>query len=169
MESPAHETDAVTCDYCGRANPADVPACSGCGSPLVEDNRPKPKSLKTAVGLALAFGPLGLCYASVRAGIVVLAVEAAILLIVPWDFWFALSSRILCITMAYSIVRAAKHGGSKSFRMRRLLAAAARLESVDRARAIVVYQQIVKLFPNTSASKEAERNVETLRGHQYSK
>jgi hypothetical protein len=44
-----------------------------------------------------------------------------------------------------------------------LLNAAAQLEGTDRVRAIAIYEDIVRFFPNTPASREAARNIQTLK------
>ena len=43
-----------------------------------------------------------------------------------------------------------------------LLDIAARFENVDRAKAVEKYEEIVRLFPDTAASREAQRNIHTL-------
>jgi hypothetical protein len=43
-----------------------------------------------------------------------------------------------------------------------LLNLAARLEDVDREKAVAVYQEIVKRYPGTPASDEAQRNIQVL-------
>ena len=43
-----------------------------------------------------------------------------------------------------------------------LLDRAARLESVDRTQAVAAYEEIIRLFPETRASDEARRNIQTL-------
>ena len=43
-----------------------------------------------------------------------------------------------------------------------LLDLAAQLEGADRAKAIAIYQEIVRIFPSTRASKEAQRNIQVL-------
>lgn len=45
---------------------------------------------------------------------------------------------------------------------RELLDLAAQLEGADRAKAILVYTDIVKRFPGTRASEEAQRNIKSL-------
>jgi hypothetical protein len=45
---------------------------------------------------------------------------------------------------------------------RELLDLAARLEGPDRAKAILVYRDIVKRFPGARASEEAQRNIKAL-------
>lgn len=44
----------------------------------------------------------------------------------------------------------------------RLLNVAAQLESSDPVRAIAVYTEIIRLFPNSSASAEAQRNLQAI-------
>lgn len=43
-----------------------------------------------------------------------------------------------------------------------LLVIAARLESVDRAKAVAKYEEVIAQFPGTSESAEAERSIQTL-------
>ena len=43
-----------------------------------------------------------------------------------------------------------------------LLDVAAKLESEDRARAVEKYEEIVRAFPNSAASCEAQRNIQVL-------
>jgi hypothetical protein len=43
-----------------------------------------------------------------------------------------------------------------------LLIIAAHLETVDRARAIAVYQEVIEKFPSTPDSDEAQRKIQTL-------
>ena len=50
-----------------------------------------------------------------------------------------------------------------------LLNVAARLESIDRAQAIAKYREVLALFPETSASAEAERNIQILRKSEFSR
>jgi len=45
---------------------------------------------------------------------------------------------------------------------RALLKIAARLESIDRAKAVETYREIRTRFPGTRASREAQRNIKTL-------
>ena len=62
----------------------------------------------------------------------------------------------------------ARRAGELKFERRdaaRFLNAAARLESVDREKAIAAYRDIVRLYPNTTASREAAQNIEILIRH----
>jgi hypothetical protein len=59
---------------------------------------------------------------------------------------------------------AAARGGEADTReqAQELLNLAARLESVDRGKAVEVYAEVVRKFPGTRASGEAQRNMQTL-------
>jgi len=48
-----------------------------------------------------------------------------------------------------------------------LLNTAARLETVDRAKAVAMYEEIVRSFPGTRASAEAHRNLQVLNGQRH--
>jgi hypothetical protein len=50
-------------------------------------------------------------------------------------------------------------------RAQELLNFAAQLESVDRAKAVLIYNEILKKFPGTPASEEAQRNIQLLTSH----
>jgi hypothetical protein len=47
-------------------------------------------------------------------------------------------------------------------RGKELLNVAARLENLDRSKAIAVYLEIVKRYPGTAAADEAQRNIQVL-------
>jgi hypothetical protein len=61
--------------------------------------------------------------------------------------------------------RAAASGTDTNDQAQELLDVAARLESVDRAKAEELYAEIARKFPGTRAGKEAERNMQTLASH----
>jgi len=163
------QSAAASCDYCGRENPDRLLACTGCGTPLVSappptQTEPQGKSKTVAVCLALIFGPLGLLYVKAWSPAFVM-----ILITVPFTItrtgglWLAIVSRIVCCIWAYhSVVQQTE--ASSAFRdSGRLLDEAARMESVDRSRAVVAYEEIVQLYPGTAAAKEAARNIQTLK------
>jgi hypothetical protein len=50
----------------------------------------------------------------------------------------------------------------RNSRAHELLQLAAAQESVDRAKAVTIYAEIIHAFPGTRASKEAQRNIKTL-------
>ena len=162
--------NTAACDYCGRQNPEGAPACSGCGKTLLvtmppAEPGPKRKSKGVAVCLALVFGPLGLLYSSVYGGCVMLVLAFPLYLLTHGGLWFSLGGRIVCAAWAYAAFSNAAEAGTPDQRARRLLETAARLESVDRRKAIAVYQQLAKLFPQSPAGREAVRNIDTLKRH----
>jgi hypothetical protein len=61
--------------------------------------------------------------------------------------------------------RAAVSGTDNEDEADELLEEAAELESIDRDKAIAVYAEIVRKFPGTHASNEAQENMHTLRSH----
>jgi hypothetical protein len=76
--------------------------------------------------------------------------------------WFIVTSRIVSAVWAHLALRKS-HASARIFTgALSLLHEAARLESVDMARAITVYQEIVTSFPGTRESKEAARALQSL-------
>jgi hypothetical protein len=167
MNTGTDASVAAACSYCGRANPEQLPACPGCGTPLrIETARPEParkgKSKGLAVLLALLVGPLGLCYASVSFGLGMFLVAVPAYLITGGGLWFAIGIRVICVFLALMALRETEAGTKPSLAAVRLLNEAAQLENTDRAGAITAYEEIVRQFPGTSASAEAARNIEVL-------
>ena len=169
MSTTLTETPAATCDYCGKANTERLPQCAGCGTRLVSEPPPsrpekrKGKDTFTAVCLALIFGPLGLVYINAWGTIVVL------LLIRGYFFathsggvWVVVGVRLVSGAFAYGLIDRHRETTDVSSEAAELLDVAARLESVDRARAIAAYREVVRLYPDTNASSEATRNIQLL-------
>jgi hypothetical protein len=130
--------------------------------PEVEQSQGKSRIL--AVGLALALGPLGLLY--VRAwgtAVLLLLIAIPFLLNRTGGLWLPIGGRILCAVLAYYFAVELNKTSDSDRDSGRLLDEAARLESVDREKAIAAYEEIVRLYPNTSAGKEAARNIQTLK------
>ena len=71
--------------------------------------------------------------------------------------------RIVTAFWAYHIAVESEESLSNNTNPARLLDEAARLESVDRKKAIAAYEEIARLCPATAASREALRNIEILR------
>jgi len=92
-----------------------------------------------------------------------LLIAVPIFIITNGGLWFEIGCRSLCAIWAYIEVSEQLNPSIAARRSKRLLAKAARLEDNEPSNAIVVYQQIAKLFPNTTASREAERNIRTLK------
>src|SRR5258706_97831 len=170
MNITTQSAPRASCDYCGRKNPELFRTCPGCGTPLAEDppeldSKPRRKSTRVAVCLTILFGPLGLFYASITAGAAMLLISVPIFIITKGGLWFEIGCRSLCAIWAYVEVSEQLNPSIAARRSKRLLAKAARLEDDEPSKAIVAYLQIAKLFPNTTASREAERNIQTLKQH----
>ena len=174
MSTSPSAVPAATCNYCGAPNPDRLVFCSGCGNRLVDEletpeeiEQPaKPKSRILAVCLTLIFGPLGLIYVNAW-GTMLLMIALAIpfLLTHAGGLWVTFGSRVLCSVLAYTMVTERSEAPNERRDAARFLNAAARLESVDREKAIAAYRDIVRLYPNTTASREAAQNIEILIRH----
>jgi hypothetical protein len=74
-----------------------------------------------------------------------------------------LLSRIISVSRALTLLHeqeiALNPNGNPQF----LLDQAARLENMDKLKAIVAYEEIIQQFPNTKASGEASRNIAILK------
>lgn len=170
MSGLPEEPIAALCPYCGRKNPDLLTACSGCGTPLTsekpqENTEPRKKSKTLAVLLALALGPLGLCYTSLSAGVLMFVVALPFILTHTGGLWVTIGGRILAAVWVYTAFREEVETEAPNAKRysEQLLQKAAYLENSNRADAITVYEEVIKLYPNTRASKEAARNIETLR------
>jgi hypothetical protein len=160
------------CSWCGKQNAQRLANCAGCGTRLVAeaapaptlDEVPKPKSKLLAVCLTLIFGPLGLIYVEAWATLVLLiAVALPFVFTHRGGLWLTFGGRILCAAIAYCLVEENGPGPNANRDATRLLNAAARLENTNREEAILAYEEIIRLYPNTRASKEARSNIEILK------
>jgi len=163
-----HQGAALSCEYCGRANAERLAACSGCGTPLITtptvliSSAPRQKSKFLAVCLALVFGPLGLFYATASGAVIMILIAAPFIVSRTGGYWVSIGGRLVCAVWAvYALTHDQGKSNSKAD-PQRLLDKAMRLESVDRTKAINAYKEVIRLFHNTSASREAARNVEVL-------
>jgi putative Ca2+/H+ antiporter (TMEM165/GDT1 family) len=167
MGTTTSESIAASCSYCGLENSERLAACSGCGTSLASvptdiDSEPKSKSKVLAVLLAFVFGPLGLFYATVSGGLIMIIIAVPLYLITRGGLYFSVAGRVICAVWAFVAFHEQDEASKSRREAVRLLDEAARLESSDRAKAITTYQEIVRLFPNTAASREAEQNIQTL-------
>jgi hypothetical protein len=158
---------AEGCSYCGRANPAGLPICEECGSPLTSvptttASPSKKKSKVLALILALTLGPLGLFYASISGGGIMVLIAGLFYFLVHRGWWFAIGLRFICAVWAFVVLYEQDEKPNSKRDSKRLLNEAASLEGADRAKAIGVYEQVVRLFPDTPAAREAEQNIQTL-------
>lgn len=129
----------LKCGYCGRENPDQTQACSGCGTPFVDDSEAGAGGSKE--GQPISAGGLIECAAGV-AGLLGGHVPS-----------------IFHVIGGLSKLDAADDADS----VHGLLERAALLESVDMPAALALYEQIVRDHAGTTAAKEASRNLKTLR------
>ena len=169
---PAENAIASVCEYCGRKNEERLPNCAGCGTQLADelpedDSQPKKKSKILAAVLAGIFGPLGTCYVNVEKGVYLwlgMLVVGFLCFGAHVHIGFAfLLSRIISVSRALTLLQeqeiALNPDGNPQF----LLDQAARLENVDKLKAIAAYEEIIQQFPNTKSSDEASRNIAVLK------
>jgi len=168
MTTTVSDVPAATCSWCGRENKDRLSHCTGCGTRLVSEPPPEVAESKgprkaLAVCLALAFGPLGLLYVKAwETAFVMILIAAPFVITHTGGLWITIGGRIICATLAYSLAVEGDEAPNLRRDTARLLDEAARLESIDRVKAIAAYEEIVRMYPNTSASKEAARNIETM-------
>jgi hypothetical protein len=164
-----HESIPASCGYCGRENSERLLGCSGCGTPFevpqpLNDSEPKRKSKALAIALALILGPWGLVYVGAwRTALVIF------LIALPFRMAHAgvlLMIAIRIISVIWVLLELWEQDETPNARRdsARLLDEAARLESVDFSKAITAYEEIICLYPNTAASKEASSALLTLKG-----
>lgn len=166
--NPEADSTPANCNYCGKANPDRLSSCAACGTVLVapvrsaEPRRGK-KSRLLAVSLAILLGPLGLIYVGAW-----VPAAAMILISLPFrltyngNVWVAIGSRMLAALWAYCAVIEGDEAPNVNRDSKRLLDQAAQFENTDKIRAIAVYEQIIHEYPDTAASREAARNIETI-------
>lgn len=172
MSATLTEVPAATCEWCGQANTARLPRCAGCGSQLVSaPPAPPPEKRKgkdpvKAVCLALIFGPLGLIYINAWGTILVLLlIRGYCIATHTLSFWSIIGVRLVSGALAYGLFDRQAGAQDTTSEAVALLDTAARWESLDREKAIAAYREVVRLYPNTDASSEATRNIQTLMRH----
>ena len=160
------------CGYCGKEIADNQTHCQGCGTPTLETEaeagQPK-KSKPWAITLALVFGPLGLLYLGFEGVIVIVFILGLsfallpILLVMKAGIWINIFVRIGCA--AYVAQAVDERNGTANIRAEanECLDEAARLENINMGEAITKYEEIIHRYPGSSASMEAQRNIETLR------
>ncbi len=164
------ESPAESCSYCGRATPNRLSVCVECGTPLVSEpppptsTQPAKKSKVVAVCLSLVFGPLGLIYVGAWwPAFVLLVIGVPFILTHKGGLWLTIGGRIVAAVWAYCLVLEHDESPNVNRDASRLLDKAARLESVDFSKAIAAYEEVVRLYPDTRASKQAANSIETLK------
>ncbi len=164
------ESPAQSCSYCGRANPDRLSTCTGCGTPLVSEppppasTEPARKSKAVAVFLSLIVGPLGLIYVGGWwQAFVMIVVGVPFFLTHKGGLWFTIGGRLVAAAWAYSVIVEQDDAPNPERDTRRLLDKAARLENVDFHKAIAAYEEVMRQYPGTRASKQAANAIETLK------
>ena len=158
------------CAYCGKENDDESPNCVGCGVSLVAQSSEAPsapvlasKTQRQIDGQRLMRNG-GLWFAG---GMVVTVVSYVLASDSPrGGHYFVAYGALIVGLVQFLRGRAMASGDDSGLEAKELLNQAARLEGVDRAKAIAIYAEIIKSFPNTRASAEAQRNIQTLRSHQ---
>jgi len=120
------------------------------------------KSKFVGVFLALIFGPLGLFYSTVSGALIMIVMAVPIYLITRGDWWFSIGGRLVCAVWAYAALYEEDGAPNPGRDSARLLNQAAALEKNDVPQAVSGYEEIIRLFPDTAASQEAARNIQSL-------
>lgn len=167
---------AEVCTYCGRKNLEGFPNCADCGTVLTDEPIRKKRSTPAALALALIFGPLGLSYTSPIGCAITVLVPIPVFIVYAGPFWaiigsglglgplwFTVSIRLICCGWAFIALWNENEAAKPEREALRLLHEAANLEGTDREKAILTYEEVIRSFPNTSASQEAARNIEILK------
>ena len=76
--------------------------------------------------------------------------------------WLTIGARLVAAAWAYSLVVEQDDAPNPQRDAGRLLDEAAGLESVDFHRAIAAYEEVMRQYPDTRASKQAASAIETL-------
>ena len=162
----SNNSPADKCTYCGKENIGHLASCSGCGTALIEleiaDESSGKKSMALALFLAMTFGPLGLLYVNVTNGLLLLAISLPFTLTGTGRPWVSIVVRLVCVVLAFNVMRSESPSVQSMRQQNDLLDEAARLENVDREKAILAYQKIAENYPDTPAGREAARNIELL-------
>ena len=165
MDVTNNEPIPATCDYCGRENTDRLTTCIGCGTPLIQDDS-KGKSKGVAFLLALLLPTIALFYIGAwKRALVIIFTALLLRFTIHGGLWFIVGVRIICVYWVYRAFAKQNEAPNADVDLSNLLDEAARLESVDRAKAIEAYEEIIRLHPDTSASWESARNIQTLKLH----
>src|SRR5579859_1161808 len=157
----------LKCSYCGKENADDSPFCGGCGTALgtapnnvkagltaeIEDPRRVQGKKRMVSGALWFFGGSAVTLVSYLA-----AVSS------PYGGHYVIAwGAVVFGAIRFFQGRAAAAGRvDHNSQARELLALAAQFESVDREKAVALYDEIVRTFVGTAASREAQRNIQAL-------
>ena len=92
-------------------------------------------------------------------------VAAPFILTQKGGLWITVGSRILCAVWAWHEVADQDEAPNDRRDSARLLDNAVRLERVDFSKAIAAYEEIVRMYPGSLASKQAADAIEMLKKH----
>lgn len=161
----------LRCAYCGRENVGPTTHCAGCGTPL-EPARPAstpPPLPDPARDAARAAASQRMWRGAILFGV------GIFLTMVPYPsairipgggiFMIALAAVLFGGYQFFQGLIALNGQDPKNATAEALLNEAAHLENEDRAKAITAYREVIRQFPGTGASAEAQRNIETLTTH----
>ena len=157
------------CSYCGIENNDGSTNCAGCGTLLtgaradVEASQdPGVENPRRAYGQKLM--TRGIIWFVGGLAVTLFSYLAAVSS--PYGGHYVIAFGAIVFGMAqFFRGRAAASGTDSSDQAQELLDLAARLEGVDRAKAAALYAEIVRRFPGSRASNEAQRNMQTLASH----
>lgn len=157
------------CSYCGRENSDTSTNCGECGTLMMADRTdvgPSQDSVvenpRRAQGQKLMWQ--GLIW--FVGGVVVTLVSYLAAVSSPYGGHYYITYGAIIFGIAqFFRGRAAASGTDTNDQAQELLDVAAHLEDVDRAKAVALYAEIVRTFPGTRASDEAQRNIQTLTSH----
>ncbi len=157
------------CSYCGRENNDGATQCKECGTPLTAEGAnneasqdPGAENAGRALGQKLM--RKGIIWFVGGSAVTLFSYLAAISSPYGGHYVIAYGAIIFGIVQFFQGRAAAGRINTKEG-TQELLDAAAHLESVDPAKAVALYAEIVSKFPGTRASDEAQRNMQTLASH----
>jgi hypothetical protein len=132
--------------------------------PPSASTEPAQKSKALAVLLSLIYGPLGLIYVGGWwQAFVMIMVGVPFILTHKGGLWFTIGGRIIAAAWAYNLAVEQDDAPNAQRDAGRLLDEAAHLERVDFHKAMAAYEEVMRQYPGTRASKQAASAIETLK------
>jgi hypothetical protein len=154
------------CSYCGKENDDGFTNCGECGTPLTGDSADVQSSqVHTVTDPRRAQGEklklYGVLWFIGGMAITLYSYAAAVGNPRGGHYLIAYGAIIFGIALFFR-GRAAAAGTDTNTQAEELLDLAAAREGADRAKALELYEEVVRRFPGTRASNEAQRNIQTL-------
>jgi hypothetical protein len=155
------------CSYCGKANADDSPSCGGCGTPLATglndvEAYKTPDSDDPRLAEAKRLMVRGALWFFGGSAVTLLTFMAAVRSPYGGTYIIAWGAIVYGAIQFFRGQASAAGHVDRNTQAQDLLDLAAQLESADRAKAVALYAEIIRTFPDTRASKEARRNVQAL-------